>query len=323
MDAFLIAGSAAYLVRVPGRRMQIAVGVLLSCAILVKLVAAVPIALLFSAELVFARRDRAMILRWLFVSIGAAVVLVPVGLWLLAQPNFMDDVIRSQLGRPGLPVSTRAYYVWQDFTRYPIIPLALGAAAVFIARSRDARLRIVSAVALGSSIALITLFKTFFGYYLVQALPWMAVVSSVALVLVLRSRLRQWRSVIIATIALIGVAIPAVYAEYYYRTATDHVSSPARIVALLRQDDGYMYSMYPSFALWSDRPIYPWYFQADALVPRLDGRLADDGFIDAFAGSQALVLYSDELADYPHARDYVKTNFHQVYGDGFYTLWVR
>src|SRR5579859_1092377 len=323
MDAFLIGGSALYLLRRNSKGLLMLVGALLAGALLVKLVAAVPIGVLFAAELIFVRRDRGLLLRWLFVAIGAAVVLVPTGLWLLAQPNFVDDVVRSQLDRPGLPIATRAYYLWQDFERYPVIPIALAASLVLVVRSRDARIRIISVVGLGSTVALVALFKTFFGYYLVQVLPWLAIVASVAGVMLLRKVMRRWRPVVIGAIALLGVAVPAAYGEYYYRTAHDHVSSPAQIVSLLRQDDGYIYSMYPSFSLWSGRPIYPWYFQADALVPRLNGRLTDDGFIEAFAGSKALVLYAYELADYPNARAYVEANFHQTYADNFFALWVR
>jgi len=323
MNAFLIAGSAAYLLRPRDRPILVLAGALFACAVLVKLVAVVPIALLFGAELVFAERNRSLVERWLAVAAGSALVLVPVAVWLFAQPNFVDDVIRSQLDRPGLPLSVRGYYLWQDFTRYPIIPLAFAAAAGLIVWSRDPRARILSVVALGSTLALVAFFKTFFGYYLVQVLPWLAVMFALTCVALAQRATRHWRPAILAMVAIIGIVLPAGYAEYYYRTATDHVSSPDRIVAMLRQDSGYIYTMYPSFALWSNRPIYPWYFQADALVPRLNGRLNDAGFIEAFEGSQALVLYADELADYPQAQAYVESHFREAYADGFYALWVR
>ena len=323
MNAFLVAGAAGYLLRPDSRAMRLLVGALLACALLVKLVAAVPIALLFIADLLFVHRDRRTLVRWLDVALGAAVVLVPTFSWLLAQPGFIDDVIRSQIDRPGLPLATRAYFLWQDFTRYPIIPLALLAAVWLAARTSDARIRVVAVLGLLSTIALVAAFRTFFGYYLVQVLPWLALLFAVACVGIVRRLVGRWRAVTLSLVMVLGLAVPIGYAEYYARTAHDHVSSPAAIVPLLREGSGYIYTMYPSFALWSNRPIYPWYFQADALVPRLDGRLSDDGFIEAFAGSEALVLYADELADYPRAQQYVEEHFHLVRDDSFYSLWVR
>jgi 4-amino-4-deoxy-L-arabinose transferase-like glycosyltransferase len=323
MNAFLVAGAAAYLLRHNNRTLVFLAGVSLAAAVLVKLVAVVPIALLLAAEVLFWRRDRSMIERLTLLAAGAVVVLVPAGAWLLAQPHFVDDVIVSQLLRPGLPLATRAYFLWQDFTRYPLIPFALGAGVWWLIRSPDARTRSIALIAVGSTIALVALFRTFFGYYLVQVLPWLSILFACMFVAVAARVTRRWKVLTLGALVLLGVAAPVGYAEYYYRTARDHVSSPAQIVALLREGTGYIYTMYPSFALWSGRPMYPWYFQADALVPRLNGQLDDDAFVRAFAGSQALVLYEDELADYPRAQAYVKAHFQLAYDDSFYSLWVR
>ena len=58
--------------------------------------------------------------------------------------------------------------------------LGLVAAGWMLARSRDPRLRTLALVTLGTSFALVFAFRTFFGYYLVQVLPWMAVLFAVS-----------------------------------------------------------------------------------------------------------------------------------------------
>jgi hypothetical protein len=323
MNAFLIAAFALYFLRPRNRLAMLAVGALAAAAVLVKLVAIVPVALLFIGELLFHRRDRRFVASWLPVVAGGLIVILPAALVLLAVPGFVDDVLLSQVERPGLPLGLRAYYMWQDMSRYPVIAIALLAATWLLSRGTEARLRTLAFVALGSSVVLVVAFRTFFGYYLVQALPWLALIFAVTCVNVARRVNAHWRLALVAGVLVLGVGIPLGYAEYYYRTARDHVSSPAQIVSMLREGSGYIYTMYPAFALWSGRAIYPWYYQADALVPRLIGRMRDSSFIEAFSGSQALVLYDGELADYPDAAAYVRQHFALAYDDPFYALWIK
>jgi hypothetical protein len=257
------------------------------------------------------------------MALGGALVLVPVGIWLLAQPGFIGGAVRAQLARPGLPLHTRLYYLRQDFVRYPPIPIALLAGVWLLWRPSDPRLRVLAFTTLGGTVALVFAFRTFFGYYLVQLLPWLAVLAAVTAWLVVRRLTTQWRPLLSAGTLLVGVAAPLLYGEVYYRHGTDHVSSPAHIVSLLRSTDGYIYTMFPSFALWSGRELYPWYYRVDSLIPRITGRIGDDDFVRAFTASQALVLWNGELNPYPQARAYAERHFTIIYQDSYYTLLVR
>ncbi len=324
MNVFLIGAFACYLLRPDSPRARAAMGVLCALAVLVKLVAVIPLGLLVVGDLLWMRRGRRSLVLWTAAAAGAAVVAVPALIFLLNIDGFVDAVVRLQLQRPGLPLQTRVFYLRQDFVRDPLIPVALVAAAWYLLRGCDPRLRVVSLVSLGGTLALVFGFKTFFGYYLVQELPFMAIVVAVAAWAVLRRWAARWASpLLLAGAVTAALVLPLLYGEWYYRTAHDHVSGPARIVAELRGGDGYLYTMYPSFALQSGRQLYPWRYAADSLVPRITGRLDDNDFIRVFSGSQALVLYTDELADYPAARAYVEREFHRVYVDPYYALWVR
>jgi hypothetical protein len=324
MNAFVIGAFACYVYRPNSQRARGLVGALLAIAILVKLVAIIPAALLLLGDLLWVRPERRFVRMWAVAACGAAVILIPAAALLLSQPGFVDDVLRSQLDRPGLPLQTRLYYLWQDCVRYPLIPAALVAAAWFLRRARDPRARVISLVALGGTLALVSLFRTFFGYYLVQILPWMAVVFALAVGLTVEWLGRRWsRVVLVAGTLLLAGAVPLLYSEVYYRKAHDHVSSPAQIIPELRTGRGYLYTMYPSFALWSGRELYPWYFAADSLVARLTNRIGDEDFVRVFSGCEALVLWPDELVAYPAAQAYVESHFRIAYQDSYYTLWTR
>jgi 4-amino-4-deoxy-L-arabinose transferase-like glycosyltransferase len=324
MNAFLLAAVALYLWRPDSARTRAVVGALLAGAVLVKLVAVVPAGFIFLADALWMRPGRQFVRSWLAAGAGAAAVLVPAAAVLLSQPGFLDDVLRSQVDRPGLPLHTRLYFLRQASVRYPVVPVALAAAAWFVFRARDPRLRVVSLVALGSAVTLVAVFRTFFGYYLVQVLPWTAAVFGVVAVGALRAVAGRWhRALLVAATLTLGGLAPLAYAEVYYRTAHDHVSGPQAIVAQLEGGEGYLYSMYPSFALWSHREPYPWPYAADSLIPRITGRIGDQDLVGVFSGSQALVLWPGELADYPLARAYVERTFRLAYEDDSWALWVR
>jgi hypothetical protein len=323
MNAFLIAGFACCLLRRDSVPFRGVAGVLFAAAILVKLVAVVPISLLMVGELIWIAPHRRLIRAWAPMLAGGAVILLPAAMALLLTPNFLDDVLRSQVDRPGLPLQARLFYLVQDSTRYPLIPLALAAATWFVVRARDIRLKIISLVALAGTAALMLLFKTFFGYYLVQLLPFLALVAAVVGSAVARRLGRVRKPALVAAIVLLGFVLPIAYDEIYFRTGNEHVSSPAQIVPLLKQGEGYMYSMYPSFALASGRPLYPWPYAADSLIPRLGGSLTDDELISVFAGSTALVVYADELSAFPRAQAYAAEHFDVAYQDLYYTLFTR
>lgn len=323
MNAFLIGGFWLSL-REGGPRTRALVGTLFACALLVKLVAIVPIAFLILGDLLWGRRGWRFVKAWASVAVGGAIVLIPATLVLLAQPHFIEDVLLSQLTRPGLPTSLRAFYLIQDLERFPPIAIALIAAAWAIVRGRDAQLRMVALVCLGGTLGLVFAFRTFFGYYLVQTLPWLAILFAVATCWAL-GRLMRARAGLAtsALVVVLGLLVPLAYGEYYFRTAHDHVASPAAIVPLLEQKQGPMYAMYPSFALWANRPEVAWYYAADSLIPRLTGDMRDAEFIQAFSASDSVVVFSGELTEYPTAAAYLNDHFQLRYHDDDYALWER
>lgn len=324
VNGFLIAGFACYVLRPDSLRVRPVLGALFAAAMLVKVVAVIPIGLLVLGDLLWRRSERRFVRSWALAAGGAVVVTAPM-LPLMGQPGFVDDVLRSQFARPPLPLSYKLEQLFlKDFSRYPVIAWALAAAVWLLGRATDPRVRIVSLVTLGGTAILVLAFRTFFGYYMVLLMPWIAVLFSITACQLARRMTQKHAGamVVAATIALAGI-LPLIYNEIYHRTAHDHVSSPARIVSALREGNGYIYSMYPSFALWTARELYPWYYAADSLIPRITGQIGDLDFIQVFSGCEDLVLFSDELAGYPLARAYVEREFAVAYQDTYYTLWTR
>lgn len=323
MNAAIIAAIALYFTGPRRAPWQVISGMLLALAVLVKLVAVIPIGVLLVADL-WLRRD-GLVRRWTLVGAGAAALLIPVGAVLLADPRFIEDVLVMQFERPGLPVGVRLYFVIQDFVRDPLIPVSLLAGCWYIARpATEVRLRAIALIAVGSALALVVLFRTFFGYYLVMDLPWLSVCLAAAAAEVgRRASWAWWPKAIGAGIVALAIVIPLAYDEIYYRNAHEHVSSAAPIAAALADGTGPIYSMYPSFALWSGRPECDWYYAADSLIARFTGRLRDDDFVTFFVGCPTLVLWDGELADYPRAQAYVTENFTQVLANADYALWTK
>jgi 4-amino-4-deoxy-L-arabinose transferase-like glycosyltransferase len=324
MNAFMIAALAGIVLHPTRWSVRLLVGVLLALAILVKLVAVVPAVLLLLGELVTTRPTHQVLRRWAVTAAGAALILLPAAALLLSLPGFLDDVIRGQLDRPALSLDLRLFYLWQNVTRFPLIPIALLAAAGFIIRGRDPRVRLVSILAIGSTLVLVFAFKTYFGYYFVQVLPWVAIVFAAAAAPIARRTLGRWaRPALLAGAVLLAGGVPVVYGEVYHRFAHGHTTSPAQIVQLLRGHEGFVYSMFPGFGLQAGRDLYPWYYTVDSLIPRATGRIGDQDFVRVFSACQALVLYPGELDSYPLARALVEHDFEIAYQDPYYTLWTR
>src|SRR5438105_8185282 len=96
MTGFLIAAFAIYVLRPASLSWQLLLGMLVAAALLVKLVAIIPVALIVLGDLLWGRRGRRFVASWAMAALGAAVVLGPAGVFLLNQPGFMDDVVWSQ-----------------------------------------------------------------------------------------------------------------------------------------------------------------------------------------------------------------------------------
>jgi hypothetical protein len=256
--------------------------------------------------------------------LGAALILVPALGWCLSQPNFVRDVLVGQLERPPIGMSAKLHYLLQNMKRYPPVLIGLVTALVIIVKARDARLRILALMAFGSTLTLVLAFKTFFAYYIVQSLPWLAFMFAVAVhALAQRWLPARGPALTIALVLVMGLAAPAAHAEVYERHGAMHVAGPQRILPLLDRDGGKLYSMYPAFGLWTGRRMSPWYYEADSLVPRINGWIKERDFVRVFSQSDALVLYTGELDEYPQANEYVKRHFREAYRDEYWLVWLR
>lgn len=324
MNAFLIAAFAIRFLRPTSVPWTLVAGAALALGGFVKLNTVIPAGLLFIADFVWERPLAGVVRRWSLMTAGALLVLVPVLFWCFSQPHFARDVLESQVNRPRLGLELRGIYLMQNLRRFPPIALSLIAAAYFLLRSQDARLKILSFVTLGNAFLLVFAFRTFFSYYIVQVLPWIACLFSLVTDQVgarfLRERWRLASWVVVGTFAALA---PIGYAEVYERHGATHVAGPQRILPLLEKRSGYLYSMYPAFALWSGRALYPWYHRADSLVGRINHWIGDDDFRKVFAGCSTLVLDVYELKEYPRARAFVEANFREEYRDDAWVVWQR
>ena len=325
MNVFLIWAFALYTLRPRNLWVRGVFGMLVAAAVFTKLVAVIPVGLIVLGDLIWCRKSWRQFARaWLAAAVGFALVAVPLGLFLVSQPHFLDDVVWSQLDRGGLPLDLRLRYLLQDFTRFPAIPLALLASIWYVLRARDARVRVSSLVALVGMAVLVVGFKTFFTYYIVLVMPWLAILFVVAVRDALRRfSVRLWQPAMAGLVLVTALLVPVAYDEAYYRTGTMHVASPAHIIPMLEQGNGPIYAMYPLFALWSGRPEYSWYYSADALIPRMTGKWTSADFITAFTGTTAVVLWDGELNEYADAQAYLDANYQLAYQDGYFSLWLR
>jgi 4-amino-4-deoxy-L-arabinose transferase-like glycosyltransferase len=324
MNAFLICAVALRYLRADARGWNVLMGALIAGSLFVKVVAVVPVAMLVLGDLLWERPWQSWLKRWLVAAAGALLVAVPAALWCLDQPHFLRDVLEGQINRPRLELGLRVHYLVQNCMRFPPILVGLAAGTYFVLRAHDARVRGIGLMAVGATVVLVFAFKTFFNYYIVQTLPWIAVCCALA-VHALAARWLGRRALLALglAIALFGVAAPVAYAVVYERTGASHVSTPRQIVAELRSGDGCVYSMYPAFALWSERSVCPWYYQADSLVPRINNWIGDADFQRVFEGAGAVVLYPGELEDYPKAASYLAQHFTRAHEDENWVLWER
>jgi 4-amino-4-deoxy-L-arabinose transferase-like glycosyltransferase len=323
-NVFVIGAVALRMLRPSSPVAALAMGALIGCSIFVKAVAIVPLAMLGLADVLWDRPWRGWVKRWLIAACGAALVAVPAAIWCLSQPNFVRDVLLGQVLRPRLDLASRLTFLTQNLVRFPPILIGLIAGAYFVFRARDPRVRTLGLIAFGGSLTVFFAFKTFFNYYIVQTLPWIACCFALASEAIAFRWLGRARELLLyAGVIALGALAPLAYAEVYARKGSFHVAGPKQILDELRGEQGCLYSMYPAFGLWSGRPMCPWYYEADSLVPRINNWIGDRDFIRVFQGASALVLYTAELKDYPRADEYVQSHFRRTYADADWALWER
>jgi hypothetical protein len=112
--------------------------------------------------------------------------------------------------------------------------------------------------------------KAYFTYYLVLVIPRLVIVFVVAMCGLAQGFTLRWRPLLVSGTLILGLVVPVVYDEVYFGSGTFHVAPPAKIIPVLRQTDGSVYSMYPLFALWSGRPEYPWRYSTVSMRLFLD-----------------------------------------------------
>ncbi len=327
MNVFIITALALYFWRPDERRVRLAVGALFAAAIMVKLVAALPLALLVLGDLVLWRRPGRQFFRsWTIAAAGFLPVLAVVAVALGGVDAFLDDVVIAHLNRPGIPLDLRIENFVSACVRFPAIPFALAAGVVYLVRGADARLRILSLLLLGQAVLLLFAFKSSINYYYIQLLPQAAVITAVVVTLAGRRILGGlWKPALAAGSVIGAAAAVLVYAYVYDETKVEHTTAAATVIEELKRQggDGYIYATFPGFSLASDRQLYPWRYMIDSFLPRYNGEIGDDAFLKVFGSTDALVFWHFELDFLPKAKAYVEANFREGYRDAYWELWLR
>ena len=326
---FLLSGVACLRAESPRHGWRVAAGVLLSAACLVKLVAVVPIALLFAGDLAWPDPEasrRAVIRSWTHVALGAALVLVPAAALLVQCDAFVEWAVRAQLLRSRAALVSRVEALRLSFVRWPFLPAGLLAAALTLARNGGlGPARGLALVALGTTITVAFAFKSYATYYMALVLPW----TSLALLGWAAPRLElvapaAWRYVQITGVAVFGCLGPLVFAEVYHRHARVHVADARRVLQVLVDDRGRLYCMAPDFNLWSGRDLPDWYFAVDSSLARRIGRLRDRDFAAMIDNVDGLLLYPGEFGKYPETLARLSRDFERIdVGTADWELWRR
>lgn len=324
MNVFLIGALAAIGLRPASGRMRALAGVLLAAALLVKFTAIVAVILMAASELLVrsGRRDTAR--RWAITASAMLAVLLPAALYLLLQPHFLDGVVRDQFARPRTPAGTRLLYLRNLTLHFPLYLGAFAIAVATVAGTRTPRLRAIALTGAVLTLVLIAGFRSYYNFYLMVALPWLAVPLGAAIGPLTEVRGR-WAEPALTLLCLIGLGFagPLLKATASQRAQNNPATSPAAIVERLRGGSGYLCANHPGFALVSGRTMYPWYYEADSYLPRLVGRIGDADFLGVVQSCAALVLWPDELEPYPLTRAYVEQHFTATVTTPSQVLWER
>jgi len=329
-NVFLFSGAWALYSRPRGRASNVLAGVLFGLGALVKLVAIVPVGLLFVADVAWptheahASRNAERVGRWSLVALGGALVLIPASIVLIRTPGFKEWAIDAQSHRPAAALGFRLYALGEGFARFPPYLLALVVSVAVVARSPSAAARAVSLVGLGTAILTAFAFRSYARYYVVLAAPWsvLALVEFVG---------RRWASTSPralaaswwSTMVLAGLVGPFAFSEGLYRFSSLHVLGPKRILPLLEHRSGFLLTRSPDFALYARRDLYPWYYVVDWFLPRETGRLGDKEFGTAVDGCDTLVLYRGEFDSFTTVTQRLLSDFNEDYIDENWEVWRR
>ena len=315
-NAFLIGGVAAWML---GTRLGLAAlaGLLLAAAVSAKLTSIVPVALLAGAELAWPLGGRSDASRRRALVLGAVFVLGPLTAWCVAQDGFVEWVLLAQVGRPREPFAERWGAFLLALARFPLLAPGLLYAAWQL-RAPDPRRRTLAVVALGSSVAAVLVFHTFFRHYLALALPWLAVLLGAWGASLPDGQARRW---LVPAAVAAAILSPIAFTELSFRRAPEHSSGAATVLPHLTAGHGYLLTSAPDFALASGRTLLPWYFVVDNYLGRVTGRLTDAAFSEAVSRSGTVVLYRGEAGRLPLTSALLGEKFRALTVDPHWEAW--
>jgi hypothetical protein len=323
LNAWLIAAFSLYFWRPESPRVRLVIGLLFGAAVMTKYVALLPIGFLVLGDLLWRRPNPRFVQLWaLSAATGALVIVAVVGI--VGYRELFEDTVRAHFERPDLPLRWRLEQFASACVRYPPIPIALAASVWLLLHARDHRLRIVSLIALGPVPLLVFAFRSSINFYFVQLLPGVTIIFAILAVTAARQLFKQsWAPLTALAIVFATAIAPIAYDEIYVRYGEEHTSGAAPIVARLKEGNGDIYAMFPSFGLASGRGLYRWHWTADSYLPRVTGLLSDENFIDALSNSESLVFWNGERHYLPISNTYIEANFEMVYSNQYWELWTR
>ncbi len=324
MAGLLLSAFSLTLARGDSTRHRALAGGLMALALLAKLTAVIPIALFAAFELFEARRELWSLLRpWGAQLLGAAAVLVPTLGYLLTVPGFVDSVWTLQSARPSLTLELRVSYFANNLVRFPPLAVGLVTAAYYLWRPPGREVRAFAWLSISGIVILVLIMPVYLRYYVVQLMPYVSIVFACAVWSTVRAVRPALTSLALSAATVLAVLAMLAYAEVYHRAADFHGESAARVVDAVRASTGSVYSMYPAYSLTTGRPLTPWYYMADSLLPRMSSQIGDDEFTKVFASSGVLVLWPGEIDAWPRARALVERDFRMTYYDDHWIVWER
>lgn len=324
VGGLLVSAFSLALLRRDSGPWRVVVGALMALAVLTKLTAVVPVALFALFEAFEARSNpRALVVPWSVQFFGAVLVLAPALAYLVPLEGFVQDVWTLQATRPVIPFEGRLYLFQTNLLRYPPLAASLIAGVYYLLRPGTREVRAFAWLVVSGTFVLVFLMPVYLSYYVAQLMPYVAIVFAVAAWSTFRIWIPGWSNHALAAAAAAAGAAMLVYAEVYYRTADGHVSSAARAAAIVEASSGSVYSMFPGYAVVTRRPLTPWHYMTDSLLPRITNHIGEEELMEVFARSDVLVLFPEEIDGWSRARELVERDFRLEYRDQYWVVWTR